>query len=247
MRVQTAFTLLLLLTITGTALARGGTSPVASQGQPAYIPDGWPADVEPLVNDPTRTIGLNSYFSGWPNDVNQYLYDVKSTEDINRLIKNLASIKTPLKQIRLCYLEQPQHLGWVTQAPNDHNTAVVFTIGDQSRIDQWYKQVRKPFGVMEFTAAPVAIPPTLTLFVQNESVELDKLEIPETISVSAGYVPTVFHRSNTTLEKAQIEAAKKPNAKPAKKQKKLAAADQKVADQIAKFMEQRQQDIDPAK
>ena len=221
MRVQTVITLLLLLTITGSVSAIGGTSRVASKGQPAHIPDSWPEGVESIVNDPARTIGLNSWFSEWPNDVNQYLYDVKSTDEINRLIKKLASVKTPLKQIRLCYLKQPKNLGWVTSAPKDDNSAVVFSIGDQSRIDQWFKHVRKPFGVMEFTATPVAVPPTLTLLVQNQVVELAQLKIPESISVSAGYAPTVFHRSNTTLEKAQLEAAKNPNAKSAKKTKKV--------------------------
>ncbi len=48
-------------------------------------------------------------------------------------------------------------------------------------------------------------PPTLTIFVQNDAVDLDKLKIPAGISVEAGYVPTVFHRSNTKLEKQKEE------------------------------------------
>lgn len=77
---------------------------------------------------------------------------------------------------------------------------MIFSIGDQSVIDQWYQQVRKPFGKIEFTAAPVAVPPTLTIFVQNESVKLDDLKIPEGIDVSMGYVPALFHKSNMKLE-----------------------------------------------
>ncbi len=66
--------------------------------------------------------------------------------------------------------------------------------------NEWFKRVRKPFGVMEFTATPEAVPPTLTIFVQNTVVNLDELKIPEGIDVSAGYVPTVFYKSNTTIE-----------------------------------------------
>ena len=69
------------------------------------------------------------------------------------------------------------------------------------------KHVRKPFGVMEFTAAPVAVPPTLTIFVQNDSVILDELKIPDGIDVSVGYVPTVFHKSNTTIEQQREREA----------------------------------------
>lgn len=83
---------------------------------------------------------------------------------------------------------------------------VVFSIGEQTRIEEWFKRVRKPFGRMEFTATPEAVPPTLTIFVQNESIELHKLEIPDGIDVSTGYVPTVFHKSNTTIEQ-QLEKA----------------------------------------
>jgi hypothetical protein len=60
---------------------------------------------------------------------------------------------------------------------------------------------------MEFTAAPVAVPPTLTIFVQNDSVILDELKIPDGIDVSVGYVPTVFHKSNTTIEQQREREA----------------------------------------
>ncbi len=58
---------------------------------------------------------------------------------------------------------------------------IIFSIGDQTRIDEWFKRVRKPFGVMEFTATPEAVPPTLTIFVQNTVVNLGELKIPEDI------------------------------------------------------------------
>ncbi len=204
-------TTILVATMTSIVSAAGGTSIVASKGRPAATSAAWPEGVSDIVNDPRRTKGWNSWFSEWPNDVNQYAFDIKSTEDLNALIAKLAAVKTQLKQIRLSHLKEPQALGWVTVVPAGNKISVIFSIGDQARIDQWYKHVRKPFGQMEFVAAPIAVPPTLTIFVQNEVVDLDKLSIPKGITVEAGYVPTVFHKSNTTREKEQeAEAAKRP-------------------------------------
>jgi hypothetical protein len=194
-------------------LAAGGTSIVASPGQPASVSTGWPEGVGELVNDPARTTGWNSWFTEWPNDVNQYAFEIKTMGDLNRLIQKLAPVKSEVRQIRLSYLKEPQSLGWVTRLPKNNDIPVIFSIGDQSRIDQWYKRVRKPFGRMEFVAVPVAVPPTLTLFVQNDSVNLDQLTIPKEIVVTSGYVPTVFHRFNTTIEKKrEEEAAGKPRS-----------------------------------
>jgi hypothetical protein len=189
-----------VFSVTDRSLADGGTSVVATKGQPAYVSPSWPEGVAELVNDLSRTSGWNSWFTEWPNDVNQYAFEIKSTDDLNRLINKLGAIKTDLRQIRLSHMKEPNGLGWVTRVPEGNGIPVIFSIGDQARIDEWYKHVRRPFGVMEFTAAPVAVPPTLTIFVQNKSVKLEELKIPEGIRVSMGYVPTVFHKSNTTIE-----------------------------------------------
>lgn len=197
----------IVLSMSAHAFARGGTRIVATKGQPAHVSPSWPDGAGDLVNASSRTSGWNSFFSEWPNDVNQYAFEVKSTDDVNLLIKKLAVIKCDLRQIRLSYLKEPNTLGWVTRVPEGNRIPVIFSIGDQTRIDEWFKHVRKPFGRMEFTATPVAVPPTLTIFVQNESIELDKLEIPDGIEVLAGYVPTVFHKSNTTIEQQREKEA----------------------------------------
>ena len=60
---------------------------------------------------------------------------------------------------------------------------------------------------MEFLDTPVAVPPTLTLFVGHNAINLGDLEIPSDMLVRGGYVPTVFLRSNTTIERQQEEEA----------------------------------------
>ncbi len=196
-----AFFLSSVFVFAGTSFAQSETSTIAFKGRPAYVYPNWPEGVGELVNDASRSSGWNSWFSEWPSDVNHYAFEIKSTNDLNRSITKLAAVKTELRQIRLSHLKEPGGLGWVTRIPEGNGIPVIFSIGDQSVIDQWYERVRNPFGKIEFTAAPVAVPPTLTIFVRNESVKLDDLKIPERIDVSMGYVPTLFHKSNIKIEK----------------------------------------------
>ena len=187
------------------ASATSGTGIVATKGQVTHVSSDLPEGVSELVNDKSRTTGWNPWFSEWPNDVNQYAFEIENTDDLNRLIQKLSAIDSDLRQVRLSYQKEPRTLGWVTQLPEGNGIAVIFSIGDQARIDDWYQHVRKPFGLMRFTAAPVAVPPTLTIFVQNRSVKLDELNIPTSIELSMGNVPTVFHKSNTTMEAEQLK------------------------------------------
>ncbi|MBC7819142.1 MAG: hypothetical protein IAG10_19810 [Planctomycetaceae bacterium] len=164
--------------------------------------------------------------------MNQYAFEIASTDDLNRLIEKLAATKTEVRQVRLSHLKEPSGLGWVTSVPAGNNIAVVFSLGDQAQIDEWYKRVRKPFGKMEFTAAPIAVPPTLTIFVQNKAVNLEQLKIPNGIAVTSGYVPTVFHQFNTKDEQKRKEEATR---KPAPNEK-LDPAAQAAADKIEAFL-----------
>ncbi len=227
-----------LLSLAVSALfAAGGTDIVASKGQPAYVQETWPDGVAALVNDPVRTTGWNDWFSEWPNDVNQYAMEAQSVDDVNRLIKKLATVKTDVKEIRLCAMKEPAGLGWVSSLPKGNKIAAMFTIGDQSRIDQWYAHVRKPFGQIEFEACPVAVPPTLTLFVQNPLFDLEKLKIPQGVTVEAGYLPSGFHKSNTKQEREQRE---KPQTAPPVKGEPLPPETQAAHDRILAFLKKRE-------
>ncbi len=232
----------LILGSTTTSFAAGGTSVVASKGQSAYVSKGWPEGAGELANDPARTTGWNDWFSEWPNDVNQYAMEVQSMEDINRLIEKLAAVKAELKQVRLCPLPEPKGLGWVSSVPPGNNIPVMFSIGDQTRMDQWYANVRKPFGVIEFEDCPVAVPPTLTLFVQNPVIDLSKLKIPAGVTVAEGYLPTVFHQPNTKQDREQREKSQPP---PMKGQP-LPPDVQKAHERIQAFIEKRKSASDNA-
>jgi hypothetical protein len=217
--------------------AAGGTEIVATKGQPAFVQETWPKGVAEIVNDPVRTTGWNDWFSEWPNDVNQYALEAQTLEDVNRLIAKLASVESDLKEIRLCAMKEPAGLGWVTSIPQGNEIPVMLTIGDQSRVDQWYARVRKPFGQIEFEDCPVAVPPTLTLFVQNPLIDLEKLQIPQGITVKEGYLPTGFHKSYTKQEREQREKAQ---AAPPVKGEPLPSEAQAAHDRIRAFLKKRE-------
>jgi len=236
---QMIMLLLLLVSLAvfaGPACATGGTDVVVTKGERADVPPSWPKGAGEVVNDASRTSGWHPWFSEWPNDVNQYAFEIKSTDDLNRLIAKLAAIKTELRQIRLCSRKEPRGLGWVTTVPEGNGIAAIFSIGNQKYIDEWYKQLgvaidkhdfsaglvegvvasisvrsARRFGKMTFLSAPIAIPPTLTVFVQNELVELNELKIPAGMDVCVGNVPSVFHDASATAEGTVEVVARMPD------------------------------------
>lgn len=212
--------------------AAAGTASVASQGRDVTPRSEWAEGIVELLNDPARTEGWNPWFTEWPNDVCHYAFEVQTMEDVNRLVDKLSKIETEVRHVHLSFLPEPDSLGWVTRLPKGNGTAVVYSHGDQARIDRWYQHVRKPFGKIEFTAAPVAAPPTLTIFAQHDKIDLDQLKIPDGIEVSAGYLPGPFLRWNDKREQA---AAASP---PVAKEPELDEATQRARERIEAFLKQ---------
>ncbi|MFK7910286.1 MAG: hypothetical protein AB8F34_06745, partial [Akkermansiaceae bacterium] len=97
----------LILFVSEHASAISSTSVVATKGKPAFVSDSWPKGVGALVNDPSRTWGLNPWFSEWPNDVNHYGFQIKSTDEMNRLIAKFAAIKADRKCVHLSINKEP--------------------------------------------------------------------------------------------------------------------------------------------
>lgn len=185
------------LAFSGVVHAAGGIDDIARQGKPVIIDlTGYPDGTQALVNHALRADGWRPWFTEWPNDVIDFSFDAKCSADVQAIIDSFAAIKVRGKQVRLSALEEPANLGWVSRIPEGRKIPVLFTTGDQSTVDSWYKLVRKPFGQIEFTAVPVAIPPTLTIFVGNPTVKLRELKIPSEVEVVHGDVPGAFHRWN---------------------------------------------------
>ncbi|MEZ6054008.1 MAG: hypothetical protein R3C02_21870 [Planctomycetaceae bacterium] len=126
---------------------------------------------------------------------------------MNRLLARFAKIESENLQLILTPYEEPSGYGWVGRLPAGNATPIMFSLGDQSRIDQWYERLPEgKFGVMEFEQAPVAVPPSLTLFVGHKLIDLDQLVIPPRIQVRSGNLPTLFDKSHTKQERLDAES-----------------------------------------
>jgi hypothetical protein len=251
-----------LVVFAGVAWAAGGTDVVVRSGENAHVLNNWPQGVGKIVNDRCRTSGWSPWFSEWPNDVHHYALVIKSTDDLNRLIAKLAAVKGDLRQIRLSYQIEPRSLGFVTSMPKANGIPVMFTIGDQKQIDDWYSQLgntggsddltkalvkgvvltkpnrgtEKKFGKMTFDNVPTAIPPTLTIFVQNPLVELEQLKIPAGMDVFVGQLPVGFH----VVKERKGSTSKKRTGGPEMPKTKIGDASFVTRARIERFLEQRE-------
>ncbi len=204
------------------AWAAGGTSQVASKGHKVTAQESWPKGLAECLKHPSRTAGWNPWFTEWPNDVEHFQFVIKNTDEANEVLKLFAEIKADL-HVHLALGEEPAGIGWVSKLEPGNDTALLLSCGDQNRMNEWYAQLGgRKFGVMEFERCPVAVPPTLTIFVQNKAIDLEALRIPGKIRVSAGHVPGAFHISNL-----------KPSEKPAPPGKVLKAEDVDAATRTA--------------
>ena len=179
-----------LLSLGSTAWGIAGFSPVAEKGQPVQENNQWPAGLIAVINDPIRTVGWNFWFSELPNDVNNYVFVAKSTDDLNRLLMKLAAVDSKGTNVILS-LGNEYPVGGFSFLKKGNDAAAVLAFGNQTTINQWYVHLKdaepgvKKFGVHTYKAPPTAMPPTLTIYVENPAVDLAKLAIPAKIAVAA--------------------------------------------------------------
>ena len=191
LRLSKALLIMVVLFTPAVLRAIAGTSQVAWEGKPVEELDEWPDGVSELVNDPVRVDGWNPWFSEFPNDVYHYELQIRSMEDVDRLLAKLAAIKANKVQVQLDSRSEADHIGWTTKVDSKKNIGATFSIGNQEVLDQWYERQEKAknassigaelneqvrvFGVNRLTNGPSALPPTLTLYVGHKAIDLKKL------------------------------------------------------------------------
>jgi hypothetical protein len=181
---------LLLIVLSRTALGIAGFSSVASAGKPVPEEPGWPAGISEVINDECRTVGWNFWFSECPNDVNHYAFAAKDTDDLNRLIKKLAATKAKGMTVALSLGKEFPAGGFAFLKPGN-NIPSVLALGNQVQLNEWYLRLEiiapgvRAFGVHRYREPPTAMPPTLTIYVEHEAVDLEKLAIPADLRVIA--------------------------------------------------------------
>jgi hypothetical protein len=137
----------------------------------------WPRGTLELINDEARRFGWHHWFSELPNDANWFDYEVKDTAEINRLLQRLAAIDSKRHVVILSAEDPPTR--------EKVRVAAEFAIASQRRLDEWYDQLPadKQFGASKIEKRPTAAPPELTIYVQHEAVDLDRLEVPKNVDI----------------------------------------------------------------
>ena len=180
----------LILVTTAPAFGAAGTSRVGEPGVelPAESVEhyGWPEGVLAIINDPARRNGWQPWFSEWPNDIIHFEMAPAEMDQLNALIQRLAEVRAPVRRVVLSPAAEPSGLGFVTQLEPGNAVPAVFALGSQPVIDQWYDRLPedKRFGVHQFEEAPTAMPPTLTVYVGHDMVDLEKLRVPLVLEVA---------------------------------------------------------------
>lgn len=172
--------------------AISGFSPVAAEGQSLEDNGQWPAKMVDVLNDPSRTVGWNFWFSECPNDANNYVFVAKTNDDLHRILKKLTAVDAKEKTVILA-LGKEFPVGGFSFLKKGNNAAAVLAFGNQTMINAWYTHLReavgkpgvKQFGVNRYTEPPKAMQPTLTIYVENPAVNIEKLSIPAEITVAA--------------------------------------------------------------
>ena len=163
-----------------TMIVRNG----AAVSEASSVAQDWPDGVLKLVNDPLRHDGWNSWFSGFPNDVERYRFRLAKTADVDHLANRFSTIKADRLRILLA-----AGVGPIVDFGGVRAPGIMFAIGNQKTIDEWYSRLPKvesgvrTFGGHQLEKPPRAMPPTLTIYVDNDFVALEQLQIPLHVEV----------------------------------------------------------------
>ena len=204
-----------------TAFAISSTDQIAWPNKPVVAEKHWPSGVLEIMNDPTRQNGWHPWFSEWPNDVNYYELNANNVGDLKRLIEKLAAINASKVQVLLNPAREAGPLAFTASVEKGISIAAVFSIGNQEVIDQWFGRLEKQatgtreFGVYRLEKPPEALPPTLTLYVGHPTVDLAKLNIPESVQVIADVPKWIRdeHKEEVTVKRIDDFVAKRPSTK----------------------------------
>jgi len=172
---------------------------VARKGQPVpksfVVRQGWPQGALDMVNDPARENGWGLYGWGLVSGTEAHLchfgMNVQTPQDVDRLIQKLAQVKARPLRLALSPTHEGTSIGFVRTMRGGKDIGAVFSIGSQKVLDEWFQRMSKSesgkriLGRGGYTKRPTAQPPTLTLYVANDAVDLGALLVPAGIDVSA--------------------------------------------------------------
>lgn len=196
------FLLIAIVLVPDSVKAMGGTDIIARPGKPVskevVQAFKWPAGTWEILNDSKRTTGWRSWVNEFTGP-STYGYAVKTQAEAQSLIDRFARIQSDRLIIRLA----PGDGARVPGISKTETACVTFSIGDQKATNRAFKRIQevklqnrldglsepgdrlieKLSFIVDTQKLPAALPPTLTLYINNELLKLDEFRIPPSIQI----------------------------------------------------------------
>jgi hypothetical protein len=177
---RAVFAVLASASMVAAAAAMSGTDQLVGEYDPIQEQPGWPRGVLELLQDPTRKVGWNSWFSGQPNDVEHYAFAVRTTQDVQRLLDAFARIDDRRKRVAFDPGRGPRGLGSILFAAKGREWGAVLSVSNRdavARANVKDVQAGKP-------AVYMSSPTVLSIHLGTADVNLTELRIPKDLTLS---------------------------------------------------------------
>jgi hypothetical protein len=162
------------------AAAMSGTDQLVGEYDPIQERLGWPKGVLELLQDPTRKVGWNSWFSGQPNDIEHYTFAVRTTQDVQRLIDAFAKIDDRRKRLAFHPGRGPRGLGDFRFNAKGREWGAVLSVSNRdavARANAPDVQAGKP-------AVYMSSPTVLDIHLGTADINLAELRIPKDLTLA---------------------------------------------------------------
>src|SRR5687767_2304735 len=160
--------------------AMPGTEQLVGEYDPIQERLGWPKGVFDLLQDPTRKVGWNFWFSGQPNDVEHYAFAVRTTQDVQRLIDAFAKIDDRRKRLAFHPGRGPRGLGDFRFNAKGREWGAVLSVSNRdavARANAPDVQAGKP-------AVYMSSPTVLDIHLGTADINLAELRIPKDLTLA---------------------------------------------------------------
>lgn len=152
---------------------------------------GWPAGLLPLMNDPRRVRWYHIWHPYAPSDVQRFAYKVREMDDVNALVRLLAAAGPGCRPV----VEISARAGALGLDERPTGAPVELWVGSQPAIDRWFHGLDATQRQWFHVRRPPAVSPTLVICAGHPSIDLEKLVVPPSLTVTT----TADERDNNSL------------------------------------------------
>jgi len=160
--------------------AMSGTDQLVGEYDPIQERQGWPKGVLELLQDPTRKVGWNSWFSGQPNDIEHYAFAVRTTRDAQRLIDAFSRIDDQRKRVAFHPGRGPRGLGDFRFNAKGREWGAVLSVSNRDAV----ARANAPDVQAGKLAVYMSSPTVLSIHLGTADVNLAELRIPKDLTLS---------------------------------------------------------------